>query len=394
MKIKIYRGTHQIGGCITEITTEKTRIIIDLGTVLPYRNGKMPKENLVIEGVTYIGHQKCDAILFTHYHNDHTGLLGKAIEGIPLYMGEGAKKIFLLSQKHKDSDLISRIEQMNSYRDGETFTVGDIKITPILTDHSAFDAYMLLIEADGKRVLHTGDFRTHGIKGKMVISRLNSLHGLVDVMITEGTNLSYKNPVVTSEYLLAEAAEILMERYRYVFVICSATDIDRLAVFHKASVGKKRFLCDVYQMSLLETAAKYGSSLTDFYRFDRSSVYFEDLDGLQDGFCMAVRNEKDFLEIMEPYREKHNEESLVIYSMSEGYLKKHQQTIEKMIGGFRYHIKLHTSGHASEEAIWEAANTVWAKKIIPIHTEDPENIRVGALQERVVFLEDGEDFHV
>lgn len=394
MKIKIYRGTHQIGGCITEITTEKTRIIIDLGTVLPYRNGKMPKENLVIEGVTYIGHQKCDAILFTHYHNDHTGLLGKAIEGILLYMGEGAKKIFLLSQKHKDSDLISRIEQMNSYRDGETFTVGDIKITPILTDHSAFDAYMLLIEADGKRVLHTGDFRTHGIKGKMVISRLNSLHGLVDVMITEGTNLSYKNPVVTSEYLLAEAAEILMERYRYVFVICSATDIDRLAVFHKASVGKKRFLCDVYQMSLLETAAKYGSSLTDFYRFDRSSVYFEDLDGLQDGFCMAVRNEKDFLEIMEPYREKHNEESLVIYSMSEGYLKKHQQTIEKMIGGFRYHIKLHTSGHASEEAIWEAANTVCAKKIIPIHTEDPGNIRVGALQERVVFLKDGEDFHV
>ncbi len=47
---KIYRGTHQIGGCITEITTEKTRIIIDFGTVLPYRNGKMPKENLVIEG--------------------------------------------------------------------------------------------------------------------------------------------------------------------------------------------------------------------------------------------------------------------------------------------------------------------------------------------------------
>ena len=309
-------------------------------------------------------------------------------------MGEGAKKIFLLSQKHKDSDLISRIEQMNSYRDGETFTVGDIKITPILTDHSAFDAYMLLIEADGKRVLHTGDFRTHGIKGKIVIPRLNSLHGLVDVMITEGTNLSYKNPVVTSEYLLAEAAEILMERYRYVFVICSATDIDRLAVFHKASVRKKRFLCDAYQMSLLETAAKYGSSLTDCYRFDRSSVYFEDLDGLQDGFCMAVRNEKDFLEIMEPYREKHNEESLVIYSMSEGYLKKHQQTIEKMIGGFRYHIKLHTSGHASEEAIWEAANTVCAKKIIPIHTEDPENIRVGALQERVVFLEDGEDFQV
>lgn len=150
MKIKIYRGTHQIGGCITEITTEKTRIIIDFGTVLPYRNGKMPKENLVIEGVTYIGHRNCDGILFTHYHGDHTGLLDKAIKGIPMYMGKAAKKIFLLSQAHKNSDSVARIEQIREYEDGKSFSIGDIKITPILTDHSAFDAYMLLIEADGK----------------------------------------------------------------------------------------------------------------------------------------------------------------------------------------------------------------------------------------------------
>ncbi len=46
---------------------------------------------------------------------------------------------------------------------------------------------MLLIEADGKQVLHTGDFRTHGVrKGEMVIPRLAKLRGLVDVMITEG----------------------------------------------------------------------------------------------------------------------------------------------------------------------------------------------------------------
>ena len=348
MKIKIYRGTHQIGGCITEITTEKTRIIIDFGTVLPYRNGKMPKENLVIEGVTYIGHRNCDGILFTHYHGDHTGLLDKAIKGIPMYMGKAAKKIFLLSQAHKNSDSVARIEQIREYEDGKSFSIGDIKITPILTDHSAFDAYMLLIEADGKQVLHTGDFRTHGVKGEMVIPRLAKLRGLVDVMITEGTNLSYTNPVVTSEYLLAEAAETLMERYPYVFVMCGATDIDRLAAFHKASERKNLFLCDAYQMSLLETAAEYGAALTDFYRFDRTRVYFEEMEGVKDGFCMAVRNEKDFSEIMKPYREKHNEQTLIIYAMSEGYLSKHHQAIEKLTSGFRYIIKLHTSGHASE----------------------------------------------
>lgn len=394
MKLKMYRGTHQIGGCITEITTEKTRVIIDFGSLIPDRNGKMPKDNLVIEGVTYNGHRACDAILFTHYHDDHTGLLGKALEEIPLYMGKAAKEIFLLSQMHKGSDLLPRIEQIRQYEDGKPFLIGDITVTPILTDHSAFDAYMFLIEGDGKRVLHTGDFRTHGIKGRMVVPRLEKLRGLVDVMITEGTNLSYTDPVVTSESLLAEAAATLMERYPYVFVICGAADIDRLAAFHKASAGKRFFLCDAYQMSLLEKAAEYGAWLNGLYGFDRARVYFEDMDGLKDGFCMAVRSEKDFSEIMKPYRDKHNEKSLVIYSMSEGYLNRRRQAMEKLTDGFRYTIKLHTSGHASCEAIWEAANAVSAKKIVPIHTEDPEKIRLGALQDRVVYLKDGEEFNV
>ena len=40
--------------------------------------------------------------------------------------------------------------------------IGDMTLTPIRVNHSAFDSYMFLIEAEGKRVLHTGDFRTHG----------------------------------------------------------------------------------------------------------------------------------------------------------------------------------------------------------------------------------------
>ena len=34
MKIRIIRGTNQIGGCITEISTKKSKIIIDFGEEL------------------------------------------------------------------------------------------------------------------------------------------------------------------------------------------------------------------------------------------------------------------------------------------------------------------------------------------------------------------------
>lgn len=34
MKITVHRGTHQIGGVATEISSEKSRIIIDMGDEL------------------------------------------------------------------------------------------------------------------------------------------------------------------------------------------------------------------------------------------------------------------------------------------------------------------------------------------------------------------------
>ena len=164
MKIRIYRGTHQIGGCITEITTEKSRIIIDMGVSLP-----PSKSAAVIDGVTrHNGSKRCDAVIFTHYHIDHVGLAGDILPEIPMYIGASAKEILLLQQRHKKSALASAVERMNTYDSGTAFTAGDIRITPIPTDHSAYDAYMLLIEGENQKILHTGDFRTHGIKGLIV----------------------------------------------------------------------------------------------------------------------------------------------------------------------------------------------------------------------------------
>ena len=56
-------------------------------------------------------------------------------------------------------------------------------------------------EADGKTIVHTGDFRTHGRLGKGFFERLEkALTGkTVDVLITEGTMLSRLNETVLTE---------------------------------------------------------------------------------------------------------------------------------------------------------------------------------------------------
>ena len=41
--------------------------------------------------------------------------------------------------------------RFQTYRPHEAFTAGPFTITPYLTDHSAFDAHMLLVDVGGKR---------------------------------------------------------------------------------------------------------------------------------------------------------------------------------------------------------------------------------------------------
>ena len=188
MEIIIHRGTHQIGGCVTEIKTEEVRIIIDMGTPLPgskteNETGAAEEEVIALPGVTVpvamdgeadknenaqmIKSQPCDAVFITHYHGDHIGRIDSLLPEIPLYIGKAAKEIYsIYSGQTKQDEKVKRLQNAHAYTPGQPIQIKDFTVTPLLTSHSALDAYMLLIEAGGKTILHTGDFSLHGYEGK------------------------------------------------------------------------------------------------------------------------------------------------------------------------------------------------------------------------------------
>ncbi len=91
IRIIVHRGTHQIGGCITEIRTDTDRILIDMGEELPDPASSVQSAALFdIPGVTS-GAPDCGGVFFTHYHSDHIGLLDQVLPEVPLYMGAAAK---------------------------------------------------------------------------------------------------------------------------------------------------------------------------------------------------------------------------------------------------------------------------------------------------------------
>lgn len=396
MDIIVHRGSHQIGGMVTEIRTAGSRIFIDMGSELPDENGIAPQETLAIAGVTN-GEAHCDAVFFTHYHGDHIGMLSEILPGVPLYMGEAAKDIYYLLQKRVRSLVLTEIAAIKTFHAREKVVVGDITVTPYSVDHSAFDSYMFLIEADGNKVLHTGDFRMHGFRKDTLLKVLQSYIGTVDVLITEGTMLSREGREPKTEQELQNEFRGLFKKYKYVFVLCASTNIDRLASLNQATPRGKYFLCDEYQKSVLELAKKYGSQYSKLYEFNKVTTIGKNIEEKieKQGFCMLIRPGGQFEDLVSHYKSTHNDESYIVYSMWRGYLSQPGNKMKALMDGFHNSGHHHTSGHASKQAILSVCEeTAPNRAIIPVHTENPEALKNLKLKFPVKVLKDGEVFTV
>lgn len=400
MKITIHKGINTIGGCITEIQSGDDRIMIDLGSNLPGTDEKDFSTEEIREKTTGV-----KAILYTHYHGDHLGHFANAA-ACKQYIGEGALEVSKIkfgklqdaSEKNLAAGRVEVAEKldkfaemkalsnMDTFRPNEPLTFGNITVTPFFCSHSAFDSYMFLIEAEGKKILHTGDFRDHGYLGKGMNKFIPAFVGQVDALITEGTMLCRGAEQVPTEAELKIKAQRLLERKNgshHFFALCSSTDIDRLATFHKACKDAGAWLVvDPYQKEVLDTFTRYAGKYSEMFVFDKVKTlgveenFFNEIS--ETGFIMTIRSSQ-ISNLKKYYRCFPDAE--LIYSMWKGYRDenlpaKNQDVIDI------YHLfpdgsihDLHTSGHATPQAIRSVIEmTKPSKKIIIIHKDKKSDI--------------------
>lgn len=396
MKIRIHRGAHQIGGCVTEIESDSgTRILIDLGHNLPGESDKADEYDTpaslsaLLEGVS--------AVIYTHNHGDHLGFYDKVPEGITQYIGEMAREVIcnVLDEtlnratiaKHRTliedvNRKVSALKSFRTYNSTETFIVNDIFITPFFVSHSAADAYMLLIECDGKRVLHTGDVREHGFLGKGLEPTLRKYIRSVYVLITEGTMLSRDDGQTKTESEIQSMMSGLMDKYKYVFVLCSSTNFDRLAGIHKVNAKHKgrSFVCDVYQNKQFKTLTRYSGKHSDLYVIDNAvemslrKVNLHDR-MVKNGFTMIVRDSTTFRKWIAYLMLRLDPSQVVlVYSQYKGYLEDQPKLQEfvKLFGNNMAYV--HTSGHATRKTLAKICSIVNpSTAIIPIHKDADAN---------------------
>ena len=380
MEINIIRGQNQIGGSIIEISSKSTKIILDVGSNLDDKEIVVPE----IEGL-FKGEAKYDGVLISHYHSDHEGLATRILSEIPIYMGEKSHEIHKVTREYIKKEYL---KEPKTFKPEEEFLIGDIKITPYLCDHSAFDSHMFLLECEGKKILYTGDFHSNG--RKFFQSLLNKLPK-VDALITEGTNLSNDKIGkinLTEKELEKKGIEILEGNDRPVFVLMAATNIDRIVTFYKiANATKRLFLLDTYAGQITATIGGNIPNPRTFFNvkiFQTSSSKHDILENYpknkiwknkiaKSNFLMCVRT--SMKKYLESYPNEFSFEGCTLfYSMWEGYKK--QENMKEFLKFMEEKgvktISLHTSGHADEKDFDKLIKKVEPEIIVPIHTENSE----------------------
>jgi ribonuclease J len=246
LTLTVHRGTQQIGGnCIEIAHPEGDRLILDAGRPLD-----------APEGATGLLPASLDrsqpaAVLISHPHQDHWGLVEELPPDWPIWTGSSSAKLIAITRDVTRRPLTRTFETWNSH--SGPFTIGPFGVTPMLIDHSAFDAYMLLIDGAGKRLLYTGDFRRHGRKSTLVDRIMAKPPIDIDVLLTEGTNLGSDKPVKTEDELERDFAELFERTKGRIFVSWSAQNIDRTVTIYRAAKRTGRTLAiDLYTADVLD----------------------------------------------------------------------------------------------------------------------------------------------
>ena len=146
--------------------------------------------------------------------------------------------------------------------------MGPFRVTPYLVDHIAFDAYSLLVEADGKRVFYSGDFRGHGRKKKLFEAMVKRPPKNIDVLLMEGTTIGRTGSdegFATEDDLEMEFAQAFKETKGLHFVWTSSQNIDRLVTIFRAAKRTGRvLLIDLYTAVVLEATGRDSIPQSDW----------------------------------------------------------------------------------------------------------------------------------
>ncbi len=413
MRARIHRGAAEIGGNCIELEHGGRLLVFDMG--LPLDSAVTDTALPDIAGLANGDSENLLGVVITHPHQDHYGLLPKVHPRVPLYIGEAANRILAVAAVFTPAGLSLDRVPTGFLRHRVAIQIGPFRVTPYLADHSAFDAYSLLVEAGGDRLFYTGDFRGHGRTAWRFEQLVRDPPGDIDALVMEGTNIrpepSPTKVGPTEQDVEAACVETFRRTQGVALAIFSPQNVDRLVTIYRAAVRSGRQLVmDLYTATIAEatghpsipTASWEGVRvylphaqrravirnqafhMTDGVRADR--IYPDELRDRSSELVMVFRASMA--------RELETMGCLggasAVWSLWPGYLESDSGV---RLSAFlaRHQVPLvvhHASGHANVNELQVLARAIAARSVVPIHSTAGE--RYGDFVPRVECVQDGD----
>lgn len=184
MDVLFRGGAREVGGSCIVVETENSRVALDYGIK-------------VEKGLSYDAPKGLDAVIITHAHLDHSGNLLTLADGNTAIIGSEATRD-VTSELLNDLIKVQRMNGINipySHKDvnkisdlwisREKLALPGMEISLYPAGH-VLGARMAYLEAEGKKVLYTGDFCLHDTE-ILDGADLSALPREPDVLIMEST---------------------------------------------------------------------------------------------------------------------------------------------------------------------------------------------------------------
>ncbi len=424
LEIIIHRGTRQIGGSCVEVRGGRSRVILDAGLPLPpldaVRRIRVMDVPRSVRGLFESDGPPVDALLVSHAHGDHAGLVSQVRREVPVYVTKATSQMLLAGSCFAASGMKLPREQQRTLHPPRSVRIGDLRVSPFEVDHSIPGACAFLIEHQGARLLYSGDLRMHGPQcGSMSAWLDNPTILEPDVLVMEGTLLGQpERSGVTEEDVGVELRKALSDTRGLALLMFSPQNLARLHTIMAATRASGRCLViDLYTLFVLHLLKTSHGSPNPFDPSLNLRVCYSDDDLRRRSGPMknlrralpGLRITLDEVLAKPPHHalvfrswmlERHPEilgaASLGIYSYWRGYVQTSNVSALKNqfeAANVRW-LPLHASGHIHHEHLLDFVRRIRPRELVPIHTERGDEFANYFPDIRVMRLEDGEPWFV
>ncbi len=263
LKIIPLGGLLEIGKNMTVFEYENDIIIVDCGLAFP--EDDMLGIDLVIPDISYLekNKDKIRGMVITHGHEDHIGAIPYFLKQLDVPIYATRLTVGLIENKLEEHKLL-RKTRLKTVNQGQTITLGCMKVEFIRSCHSIPDSVMLAIHTPVGTVIHSGDFKidyTPIDDERIDLGRLAELGNKgVLALLADSTNSERKGYTMSERTVGDVFEKLFVNCTKRIVVATFASNVHRVQQIVNSAVANNRKIavCGRSMINMIETAKELG----------------------------------------------------------------------------------------------------------------------------------------